>query len=416
MRTLNIKIAVILIGLSEAASFANGLDDLPFHRLAPADANSHQAFGVNVDIEDNLIVIGASKDNDKGDEAGAVYVYKRDDDFSIKEMVKLTASDGQAGDRFGASVNIAGDTILVGATYADADKYGKRNTGAVYIFKRREGRFVQVDKIVSPTSIQDGLFGFAIESDGTTAIVGAYQENAGALGPQAGAAYVLRYNGAQWFIRFRLTSSDTRPYSKFGSDVDISGDTIVVGAYYDNEGKQKKAGAAYIFERINGHWSQTQKIIPEDRTEEDRFGNDVEIEGDLLAIGAYRHESVDDESGAAYLYRREQDGSFGRPQKLFPQDGHAQDFFGLSLALKNGVVAVTAPRFDSYANDVGLVYIYTEIDGEYTLVKRQSVPGLNTESLFGFALDFGYSELLVGTPKANGAQESSGAVYIISMD
>ena len=158
-------------------------------------------------------------------------------------VTTLRASDGQRFDRFGRSVAIDGDTIVVGAT-GDDD-----------------------------------------------------------LGSGSGTAFVFERSDGQWMETAKLTASDGTGFEKFGEAVAIDGDTIVVGAP-DEDGRGSKAGALYVFQRgESGTWQQVAKITASSGAAEDRFGLIVDIDG-LSAIGAApERDGAGEDSGVALLYR-----------------------------------------------------------------------------------------------------------------
>ena len=163
-------------------------------------------------------------------------------------MKKLTASDAQTSDRFGWSVAVSGITAVVGALWEDA---GGTDAGAAYVFQRNEGgpdHWGEVTKLTASDARAGGFFGFNVAVSGDTAVVGALGDDDG--GSSAGAAYVFQRaeGGADnWGEVKKLTASDAQAADRFGGGVAVSGDTAVVGANGVDDGGTD-AGAAYVFE------------------------------------------------------------------------------------------------------------------------------------------------------------------------
>jgi len=160
------------------------------------------------------------------------------------QVTKLTASDAQTADFFGDSVAVSGDTAVVGADLEDA---GGDDAGAAYVFQRDQGgvdNWGEVRKLTASDAQAGDRFGIRVAASGDTAVVGAYLESAG--GEFAGAAYVFQRNegGADnWGEAKKLTASDAQAGAVFGFSVAVSGDTAVVGAPSESEAGSV-AGAA----------------------------------------------------------------------------------------------------------------------------------------------------------------------------
>src|SRR3990172_5247287 len=168
---------------------------------------------------------------------------------ALSQVKKLTASDAEAGDAFSFfSVAVSGDTAVVGAPFEDA---GGEDAGAAYVFERNQGganNWGEVKKLIASDAQLLDRFGFSVAVSGDTAVVGAYEEDA--MAGNAGAAYVFERNqggAGNWGEVKKLIASDAQADDRFGSSA-VSGDTAVVGALFEDAGGDN-AGAAYLFER-----------------------------------------------------------------------------------------------------------------------------------------------------------------------
>jgi len=126
-------------------------------------------------------LIGASGDDDNGKtNSGSVYVFDRSsssDGSFTQQQLKLTASDAAAGDWFGYSVSLFGDTALIGASGDDDN--GKTNSGSVYVFTRSsaDGTFTQESKLYASDAVLEDRFGASVSLYGETALIGAHYDD-----------------------------------------------------------------------------------------------------------------------------------------------------------------------------------------------------------------------------------------------
>ena len=276
-------------------------------RLIASDAQTNDIFGWRVAISGDIAVVGAQWEDAGGSTAGAVYVFGRNmggaDNWG--EAKKVTASDAQAGDLFGGSVSISGDTIVVGAFFEDA---GGANSGAVYLFQRNEGgadSWGQVKKLTASDAQMSDEFGYSVAINSNTAVVGARFEDAG--GSDAGAGYVYQRDqggAGNWGETKKLIASDAENNDEFGFSVALSGDTAIVGARNENTGGLS-AGAGYVFGRNQGgaeNWGEVKKLTASDAQAVDAFGTSVAASGDTAVVGADIEDTVANNAGAAYVF------------------------------------------------------------------------------------------------------------------
>ncbi len=271
-------------------------------KLIVNDAASDDNFGSSVAISGDTVVAGALGvgDPDQGTGFGAAYIFERGGGWSNgsgNQKAKLAVSDPQNAVFLGQSVAISGDTVVVG-TYAVGGL-----ESAVYIFERdggwSNGSGNQKAKLTPSVSTVGIFFGtsVAISEDGDTVVVGA----SGGGGWQ-GSAYIFERPATGWKTtnreNARLTASEPAPYNGFGSSVDISGITVVVGA-------PNPQGTLYVFERgDNNVWDsgsddQTAKLRPGEIERGDVFGYSVAISANIVVSGSPGH---NDRQGAAYVY------------------------------------------------------------------------------------------------------------------
>ena len=256
---------------------------------------------VGASMEDEDVSGGISLDN-----AGSAYIFERDTDGNWNEIQKIVASDRAAEDRFGNSLSISGNYAIAGAWFEDEDTAGENTldeAGSVYILKRDGyGNWNEAQKIVASDRAAEDHFGRSISIAGSYIIVGATQEDEDTAGnntfSDAGSAYIFTQDGnGKWYEKQKIVASDRAMEDHFGLSVDISDRYAVIGARDEDEDTQgentiEDAGSAYIFERDgNGKWIEVQKVVAPFRGVGDQFGVSVGISNHYIVIGA----STDDE-------------------------------------------------------------------------------------------------------------------------
>ncbi len=275
-------------------------DWVEVERLVASDAEADAEFGVSVAIDDDYAIVGSNLKDAGGVNSGAAYVFKRDADLGWKEIQILQSDDIKARDNFGISVSLSGNRAVVGAYREDT---GADNAGAAYVFERDEAEeeWKQISKLQAGDILVEANFGFSASISGDRAIVGARWE--GASGEKTGAAYVFeRAEAGAWEQVEKLLPGDLEPGDVFGFSVSISGDYAVVGAKSDNE-IGGAPGAAYVYERNeSGEWINIHRLEASDREANDAFGCSVSMSGSNVFAGAYKEDEAGAGAGAVYVF------------------------------------------------------------------------------------------------------------------
>jgi len=203
-------------------------------------------------------------------------------------------------------VAIDGDTIVIG-TYGDGD--GGYGSGSVHIFHTSDGgaTYGQVVKLTAADGAGNDYFGYSVAIDGATIVIGAYGGDDGDW--TSGSAYVYRTSddGATYGQVAKLTASDAAASDNFGWSVAIAGDTVVIGAYADDDGGGD-SGSAYVFRTNDGGatYGQVARLTAADAASGDNFGSSVAINGTTIVAGAKGDGGTawsGDGTGSAYVYR-----------------------------------------------------------------------------------------------------------------
>lgn len=323
--------------------------------LTPDDGGSVDRFGYSMSLAKDTALVGAPGNNEpNGSRAGAAYVFSRSDD-TWRQTAKLTPDDGDSGDLLGHSVALAVNTALVGA-WKDEDPNGEE-AGSAYVFSQEDDTWRQVAKLTPNHGESGDHFGESVALARDTALLGAPNDQ-GPNRTAAGSAYVFSRADSTWRQAAKLTPDDDGA-SWFGSEVALTEDTALVGAYGDENPNGYNAGSGYVFSRTDGTWTQTAKLTPDDGDREDRFGWSVALAGDTALVGADQGENQNGTAtGAAYVFSQEDD-SWRQTAKLTPDDGDAGDNFGSSVALADDAVLIGARRdLDPSGVDTGSAYAF----------------------------------------------------------
>jgi len=441
-------------------------------------------YGYSVALDGDTLVVGARYEdsdasngvNNSATESGAVYVYLRVPEGWLLQAY-LKASNTDALDRFGYSVAIDGDTLVVGANGEDSNATGVNGdeldnsasgSGAAYVFVRSGGTWSQQAYLKAHNTDGGDLFGNSLALAGDTVVVGAEREDSNATGvdgadndlaPLSGAAYVFVRSGVIWSQQAYLKASNTGELDSFGLSVALDGDTLVVGAFQEGsnatgvggdelDNSAAFSGAAYVFVRSDGIWSQQAYLKASNTDAFDRFGSSVALDGDTLAVGAFQEDSnatgVDGDdsnnsasgSGAAYVFVRSLNGIWSQQAYLKASNTDADDWFGNSVALDGDTLVVGASREWSNATGVGgdgsndsasvsgAAYVFVRSGGIWS--QQAYLKASNTDAFdrFGWSVALDGDTLVVGafgessnaTTSNNGESDNSapdsGAIYI----
>lgn len=375
------------------------------------------------------------------------------------DMLKQTyikSSNPEKDDTFGQALDVSGNTLVVGARGEDSNSATDQSnnsisaSGAVYVFVNNNGTWTQEAYLKASNPDQSDSFGGAVAIDGDTLVVGAPLESSNATGVngdqnnnaaiRSGAAYVFKRANGTWTQQAYLKATNPRFEDSFGLSLAIHGDTIAVGAPFEDsgeaginapgtDGSKSSAGAVYVFTRTNDVWSHQAYIKSSNPDIEDRFGYSVALEGDTLAVGAYGEQSAAtglngdqadntaDKRGAVYIFGRS-NNVWSQQTYLKPSD--VTSWFGWHVAMSGDTLAVGA-RFDAPG---GAVYVFVNNNGTWMEQAKLKAPEPGSEDDFGHDVDIDGDIIVVGATREdsnatqpggdqldNSAQDS-GAAYV----
>jgi hypothetical protein len=356
---------------------------------------------------------------------------------SLIQQAYVKASNTETDDWFGRSVALSGDTLVIGALQEDSNATGANgnqadnsatDSGAVYVFTRNGNVWSQQAYLKASNTGAGDNFGYAVALDGDTLVVGAPEEDSSATrvganedsnnAMESGAVYVFTRSGGVWSQQAYIKASNTGARDNFGRSVALSGDTLVVGAPHEDSNaigvggdarnnRATDSGAAYVFTRNGGVWSQQTYLKASNTDADDRFGHSLALSGDTLAVGAYLEASAatgingnqaDNSaagSGAVYVFTRSL-GVWSQQAYVKASNTRKDDNFGWSIAL-NGNTLVVGSRYedsnatgvngnqaDNSAEDSGAAYVFTRTGGVWSQQAYLKASNTDANDWFGW--------------------------------
>lgn len=429
---------------------ANGTEVLRYEKLKVWDAEGRELAA--------RMAGGGRRLSVEVNDMQAVYPLTIDPIFT--QQAYLKASNTGAGDVFGDSIAISGDTVVVGARLEDSNAVGvngngnnntAQNAGAAYVFVRNGTTWVQQAYLKASNPGASDVFGWSVAIDGDTIVVGAIGEASNAVGVNgngsdnsaatAGAAYVFTRSGTTWTQQAYLKASNTGSDDWFGDKVAIDGDTIVVGAWNedgaaagvngdDGDNSTENSGAAYVFARSGTTWTQQAYLKASNTDAGDGFGSDVGIDGDTVVVGAHKEDShatgtngtqasnSATDSGAAYVYVRA--GSVWTQQAyLKASNTGSADSFGTRVSIDSETIVVGASGEDSSSIGVdgnqssngtsgsGAAYVFVRNGTTWTQQAYLKASNTGASDSFGQDVAVHGNTAVIGAP-----WEDSGAIGI----
>lgn len=288
----------------------------------------------------------------------------------------LFASDQGPFWSFGQDVALDGDTAIVGAEGATID--GNQDQGAAYVFVRQDGLWVEQARLLASDGAEGDEFGWAVALDGDYGVVGARQADIGIQTAQ-GAAYVFRRVDGQWTQVQKLVASDGDSGDQFGASAAMTGETMLIAARGADGG-----GAVYMFVKDGFAWIEEEKLFDPKAGDSDGFGHDVALDGDTMLIGA-ANALIDGapSQGAAYVYARV-GSEWVLEQKLLASDGDASDAFGYAVALDRDTALIGAEQKDIDGNlRQGAAYVFRRHGTTWVEEQRLTASDGEADGSFG---------------------------------
>ena len=431
------SVTVLVQSLTAAPQATSGWQQRFF--LKPEITTPGTGFGGAVSVAGDRAVVGRVEDR--------VQVYVRSGgDWVLDEVIESPNADDTL---FGYAVAIHGDTLAVGDPFFGNTILDPLYYGAVYVYVRDGSGWTLQDVLTAnaPTvPLDDDKFGVSVALWGNTIVVGAHDEDSAAVGvdgdeldnsaPNAGAAYVFLRNGSTWTREAYLKASNTDALDRFGFSVDLHEDTVVVGAPEEDSRSTvvdagqasnlaPEAGAAYVFRRTGSTWSQEAYLKAPNTESDDLFARTVAVSGDRILVGAEFEDGGDagadadasdntaTASGAAYTYVRT-GSTWSYESYLKTMEIESWQYFGTAVDL-DGDTAIVGTHDWSGATGVnpwpptpevdvvrsGSAYVFIRGDDEWHLQAYLKAAVTSDWDEFGAEVAISGTTALVGAPFQN---------------
>ena len=406
-----------------------------------------------VSVESGLYGEGASADGARlvvgmpqADDGAFVYV-RSGSSWALEDTL-----DPPSSVLLGVSTALEGDTAVVGAPGG-----GVFSSGEAFVYRRSGSSWSLEDILSPPAPAFVGTAGTDVALSGNTIVLGAPGE-AGA----AGQAHVYVRSGSTWSFQATLAASNADPGDFFGQSVAISGNTIVVGAPFEasdadgiggtqGSNTAPNAGAAYVFTRSGTSWSQQAYLKASVSDAMDMFGWATTIDGETIVVGAHFEQSTatgvngDDTNngfpgaGAAYVFTRT-GSTWSQQAYLKASNTGFADQFGFALALRGDTLLVGAPTEESNATGIngdendnsvpqtGAAYVFDRVGTTWSQRSYLKATNPDPQDTFGLYLALSEGFAIVGAPgedsaasgingnDADNSLEDSGAAYTYPVD
>lgn len=340
-------------GLSSGSAYVfefDGASWIQTAKLKPNDGEEGDVFGYSVSIDGDRALIGAFLDDDSGSASGSAYIFDYNGNNWV-QSAKLTSLDLEDEDWFGSAVSLSGDWALVGAENDD-DK--GEDAGAAYLFKFDGLTWYEYTKLTGGDITQADNFAGSLSLLENRALIGSKYGNGN--NTISGAAYVFDFDGANWIEKTKLSHEGGMPGDQFGFSVSLSENRALIGANRTDNEFYSSTGSAYIFDFDGTNWTQSAKLSIDDSYSGDRFGYAVSLNSDRALIGAPYEDDKGGDSGSVYIFGFDGE-NWSQSSQLNLGDADVNDRFGYSVSLSSDDALISAYRDDDSGTDSGSVCV-----------------------------------------------------------
>lgn len=399
-----------------------------------SDTNTLDEIGraATVSPTGNYLIAGAPFQENDGVKVGAAYIFSRSGTAWTQQAKITPPSTYGYSRRMGDSVAVSGDyaavSIIFKSGYWTTNRLARE--GGVNIYRRQPNSTWVLEKHITPSLLQGDLYlGQKIDISPEYMVVSVPLDSTGGVTRGGGAWLYGRNVGGpgNWGPIKLLKPSDAETEDRAGENNGLSlfGDYIALGAWREDRNLvpplEGDAGAVYLFNRNQGgadNWGQVKKIVSSVTENSARFGQAVDLAGPTLVAAAPYEDANGANSGAVYIFDRNQGGAdnWGQAKRLV--GAAAGDVYGFDVAVSGDTIAVGTPNHDEGGTDKGAVYLYYRNHGgadNWGLFKKIAYPGSGAgNAQFGYAVDLSGDILIVGAPLDDNNMTDAGYVYVFS--
>lgn len=374
----------------ENRKFTNG-----YEVIVSPDASGGDRFGCSIAVRDDYLIVGAECARSSGEDLcqGAAYIFHKTEDESWSQGVEILTADSQDIEKFGLSVAIEKNMAIVGAV------------GQAFIFSRSgENDWTQQAALSISDEEAPEDFGKAVAIDGEYALVGA--PSIGSYYSKPGTAYLFQqsetddWSQIKQFIPFNSHADD-----QFGASVAIEGDYAVVGA---PEFGEYSDGSVFIYYRSNlDKWDVETRLPAPKPRDKSEFGFAVAIDGDFVIVGDMEH--FYNNEGEALIFQKQGVNAWDEGTLLsatltwegYPYNGYE---FGRSAAINGTYAIVGSPEMSE-----GAAFVFDRTDNKkWSKGKKIVAFGAIEPASFGYSVALNEDFAFVGDPDA----DSSGRIFV----
>lgn len=389
--------------------------------LLPSAAGEGDEYGWSAALDGDILAVGAPYHDAVAEDAGAVFVFERRGDKWV-EAAKLLPPFGEALGWFGRWLALDDGRLVVGAPYENlAPVEGGDlviDAGAAYVYEQVDGEWRRTATLLPDPPVAGASFGWSVAIDGERLAVAAWAESAGA--EQSGAVYVYRQSKGAWRLEARVAPPEPQEVQQFGRDIDLDGNVLAIGAPGHDDGETPDVGAVFVYHQYDFAWNFAGRYLAPGVEEGDGLATQVALSLPWLAAGAHGHDGDDWEAGAVYLWRLDNLWSFH--SRISASDAAFGDWFGYAPALDGDRLVVGAPhRADPKTGQLrtGAAYVFELVGGEW---EEAGILGPVNPMLAGERAEFGWvtdihgDMVIVGSWLADaeaGKDAGAAAVYTI---
>jgi hypothetical protein len=376
--------------------------------ITPWDLQGGDRFGTDLAVSDQWLMVGSPADDLIGRDSGSVAAFEKTSKGWQQRDILAPAS-GKSGEFFGSALALSENVCAIGAPW---DSTAGKRSGAVYMFEWDGEFWNQIHKFHAPDAGLDQRFGHALDFDGTTLVVGARSASTG--GKATGAAYIFEESATGgWSFTQKLKVPEVSEGAEFGFSVSVDGPALAIGAWADHFGG-KPSGSVHIYRSISGDWTHEARLEATDNAPGACFGLDVDLVGEHCAVGSPWENTGAEHSGAAYIWKRGEQGWFIE-QHLRPPFPQAEGSFGIAVRLNDEQQLILgARRGSAQVRGAGSASIYRWQGSSWIHGQTWSAPKPVDGDDFGLALGSLGPMVLVGARRADprGGKSDSGCMYL----
>lgn len=375
-----------------------------FNEITPFDLQDNDFYGFFIVMNGEDLVVNSYLNDALFEDAGALYHYVYDlSEWQAAQRILPDLVEDENSESFGRSIALSDDWMVT--TVEDENKYV-----SIIFYDRENGLWKRHSKFRSENP--DVGFGWQIAIENNTAVIGSvadYNDE----GLDTGVAYVYEFDEATetWGETQQLSPLELDVEDFFGSDIYLQGDLLAISARKEGS-NGVNSGAVFVFEKDQIGWSQTAKLIPVDGGVEDYFGFRIDGDGDRLIVSGY---GAENETGSVYIFKNGNSG-WEQEARLNSPELEEGDWFGSGIAIEGDVAIVGARNHNEQA---GAVFFFKYENGSWSQNRKFESPTGIVNGRFGTSLDFENRQLVVGAPFANNLQGSAFAIdfsEILSVD